>query len=82
MEHRKWNYDKYFGGAEEQPRPNWHGIKLILILPTRHKVMKMYVIVPFTVLNPPGTPIIDYSRLIDHMASKSRLKKYGRDHDR
>ena len=31
---------------------------------------------------PPGTPIIDYSRLIDHMVSKSRLQNYGRDHDR
>ena len=51
------------------------------LLPTRHKVMKIYVIVPFPVLNPPGTPIIDYSPLINHMASKSRLHNYGRDHD-
>ena len=52
------------------------------LLPTRHKVMKIYVIVPFPVLNPPETPIIDYSRLIDHIVSRSRLQNYGRDHDR
>ena len=63
--HRKWNY-KDFEDAEEKPCPNWNGSQLKLSMNSyqQDKVMKMYVMVPFPVLNPDG-PHADHYLEVD-----------------
>ena len=56
----------------------------LLLFPQKYMLDTQHESVLFTIFGAKScwATLVDHSRLIDYFVSKSRVQKYGRDHDR